>query len=417
MGKRFIISSEQWRMEEGLKSTGCYLRYNSIMNHLCKKHRFVHNKMINTDVYPYRRAVNKEPLPEDTELIYLWLDTHSVDFSELYKLFKQVSKAKIIWLVGGDRRCWHWGKGVMARTNAFRLGMREFLDRVDVILDSMVYGWQTRPDYTTFCICWPEFANKHVFFPNSYVHEDVYNSLEYNLKPVMKCLLTGNPGGRYELRNYVVSLLANDAEMKKYFDVLRHYSFSKMDGKRVDDYLIPHRKKKERDYDQKIFSEYFRLKFIDGWRDKFGNTVRENYIKCLNNYFCSLGINGGRKVQVVLMKHVEIPATGCLLLSEKFYDLDIAGFKPGEHYVEIKAQYLVDSARNQYVKTDLSQKIIDVLQHPGRYEHIRKNGMEFTRKNHATSNRFKLLDKIIEGLLSGQTVFRNYPKVEVLGEK
>jgi len=108
--------------------------------------------------------------------------------------------------------------------------------------------------------------------------------------------------------------------------------------------------------------------------------VKDRYARLINSYFCCVTSSGVSKV--VLTKFFEIPAAGSLLLTNTIDDFDRLGFVPGHHYVSI-------------TKKSVFTQISDCLKNPDKYEHIRKRGMEFVRKNHSVDNRIKKLKKIL----------------------
>lgn len=113
--------------------------------------------------------------------------------------------------------------------------------------------------------------------------------------------------------------------------------------------------------------------------------VGDNYAKLLHSYFC--GVATSSIFNYVLAKYFEIPATGSLLLADETEDLKISGLVPYKHYVPI-------------TKDDVFIKISECLRNPDDYNGIRKEGMNFVRKNHSVINRVDQFEKILSKLFS-----------------
>jgi len=109
--------------------------------------------------------------------------------------------------------------------------------------------------------------------------------------------------------------------------------------------------------------------------------IGNKYAELLNSYFCCL--TSSSIFNYALAKHFEIPAAGSLLLADETSDLTKAGFVPNYHYVPV-------------TKNNAIAKIKHCLKKPHKYEHIRKQGMEFVRKNHSMINRIDELKTIFE---------------------
>ena len=105
----------------------------------------------------------------------------------------------------------------------------------------------------------------------------------------------------------------------------------------------------------------------------------DSYAILLNSYFC--GIATPSIFNYALGKYYEIPAAGSLLLASDIADFRKAGFVSNQHYIPI-------------TKSNVINTISQCLKNPGKYEHIRRRGMEFVRKNHSVNNRMNML-KII----------------------
>lgn len=386
MGKRFILGGnrEGWGEESEIWETR-------------KRRRLLEQRMIKRLGFKFRHVIDNgkprgiipgsKPLPRDTEIIFISFPLQNYvqnsAITEIVEYLEPYKKAKVIYETGGDRRMWHW----------HRERSDPFIERCDIILDNQKLSWKSNPHNTVFANQYPRMAKKHIFFPECFAPHRMYTDLPFNEKPIMKCLMSGRPGARYELRNYVIEQLGESEELREYFDIIRHPMYARMNEMDFLGFL----KQKYKDvegYDYKILSNYFKLSFVEEGANEFGNIVGKDYAKCLNRYFCGLGINGGRKTQAAIMKHFEIPAAGSLMLAEPFPDLDRAGFVPGKHYVEIKAEY-----KGYYeTVTDVIERVMEVLQNPDAYQEIRRAGTEFVRKNHSINNRWIQLRKIIKEL-------------------
>lgn len=327
-----------------------------------------------------------EQLPKDTEVIFLSFALHSYSnksaIRNIMEYLKLNKKAKIIYETAGDRRMWHYK----------REEIEPFLKRCNVILDNQKESWKLNPHNTVFINQWPQYARKHIFFPECFAPHETFADLKYNKQPLMKCIMSGRPGGRYELRNHIICKIMEDEELKGNTDVIRHPQYVNMTKRNIRSY-VRRKYKSAQDYDYRILVYYSQLDFVEEGQDARGNIINEEYAKCLNRYFCGLGINGGRKCQIIIMKHLEIPAAGALLLSERFLDLDRAGFVSGQHYVEISATYHDD------VETNAVDIVRMILKNPKEYEKIRRSGMKFVRENHSINNRYEQFVKILEGVL------------------
>ncbi len=112
--------------------------------------------------------------------------------------------------------------------------------------------------------------------------------------------------------------------------------------------------------------------------------VGDSYAKLLHSYFCCVASSS--IFNYVIAKYFEIPATGSLLLANETNDLKRVGFIPHRHYVPIN-------------KANALTKISECLKNPDDYTNIRKEGMEFVRKNHSIVNRMEELEEIFNGFL------------------
>jgi len=109
----------------------------------------------------------------------------------------------------------------------------------------------------------------------------------------------------------------------------------------------------------------------------------DSYAKLLNSYFC--GVATSSIFNYAVAKYFEIPAAGSLLLADETNDLKRAGFVSHRHYVPI-------------TKANVLNTISQCLKDPEKYNSIRREGMEFVRKNHSVNNRMEWLKKVFDGL-------------------
>ena len=108
--------------------------------------------------------------------------------------------------------------------------------------------------------------------------------------------------------------------------------------------------------------------------------LNDEYAEFLNSYYC--GIATPSIFNLVVKKYFEIPATGSLLLAKECEDLKKCGLKPGKHFVPIT----IDNVLSQ---------IYQCLEHPEKYEDIRKAGRDFVLEKHSVENRVKVLAGVI----------------------
>lgn len=182
---------------------------------------------------------------------------------------------------------------------------------------------------------YPEYYEKTVFLPQYFTTHERYANLPYNNFPKMKCLLIGaiNP--------------------KIY--PLRHYIRKNGNPTKID--------------------------FITTGQGKRQGYIKDEYAKLLNSYFCCVASSS--IFDYAIMKSTEITAAGALLLVNEVEDMKKMGYIPGKHYVSI-------------TQKNSLKKIYDCLEHPEKYEGIRKAGRTFTLENHSVLNRFEQVRKILE---------------------
>lgn len=108
--------------------------------------------------------------------------------------------------------------------------------------------------------------------------------------------------------------------------------------------------------------------------------LNDEYAELLNSYYC--GIATPSIFNLVVKKYFEIPAAGTLLLASECEDLKKCGFKPGKHYVPITIENVLS-------------KIHKCIDHPEKYEEIRRAGRDFVLRKHSVENRFKTLAGVV----------------------
>ena len=217
-------------------------------------------------------------------------------------------------------------------------GATKLLDRADLVLV---------PYWSYFKRAWPQFVDKAVFFPHFFASHDRYCSLEFHENPKMKCLLTGNiKSNRYPIRWRVSEAAIRDDKMKQSIDILRHPRHAK----------------------------------TQHWTREEGGK-RTEYGKTINEYFCSVA--DASKWHLLLTKYLEIPAAGALLLGDEPEDGRKVGLIPGEHYLLVSKDNVLDY-------------IYDCLENPEKYNKIRRQGMEFVRANHSVENRLAYVAKLVQ---------------------
>ena len=198
-------------------------------------------------------------------------------------------------------------------------------DRCDLIVSQ---------SYTHFAEVYPQFLSKFKFLPEFFTPHERYTQLPFNENPKLRCLLSGSVSHAYPLRSFV-----------------KENKTSEID--------------------------YRNRKYAAG----------DNYAKLLHSYFCCITCSSMFKY--ILSKHLEIPATGSLLLTDETEDLKRIGFVPYQHYIPV-------------TKKDVLTKIHECLKKPNDYNKIRKEGMEFVRKNHSLNNRIEAFKEIFNTFMNGK---------------
>ena len=205
-------------------------------------------------------------------------------------------------------------------------GIKSRLDNLDKLFQKTDLIMATY--YDMFMKLYPQYVSKYKFVPFFFAPHERYTKLRYNKKPRMICLQTG--------------------AMKVGYYPLRH--FISIHAKNVI----------------------------------YERAIGDNFAKMLNSYFCCVNPSGIYNSPVA--KCFEIPAAGCLLLTNETNDLKKVGFVANKHYVPIN-------------QDNVLQTITHCLKNPTKYEHIRKEGMEYVHKNHSINNRIEMFKTIFKELL------------------
>jgi hypothetical protein len=178
----------------------------------------------------------------------------------------------------------------------------------------------------------PDWSHKTVFFPQFVAPKERYE-LAYNAKKIRRCLLSGAVGDFYPLRTKV--------------------------GQSAPANMVQH--------------------IPPPYRGQHGY-VKDAYARLLGQYFCC--VTDGGLVNAAMAKHVEIPASGSLLICNQTADLDVLGFVPGTHYVKVNSNNVIDTIRH-------------VLSNPKQYEKVAERGRSHALANHTVENRISLIENII----------------------
>jgi hypothetical protein len=141
----------------------------------------------------------------------------------------------------------------------------------------------------------------------------------------------------------------------------------------------------------KIYSSDLKRKsisFVISSLRKFSiNTNRLNGY--FNSYFRSKLVNSkisytcGSGVDFPVRKFLEIPASGALLMCQKFKNFENFGFKHGKNAIAVEHDELEDAVNYYLNNLDLSQKIIN-------------NCQKFLLENHSTKSRIKQMSKTLQ---------------------
>lgn len=110
------------------------------------------------------------------------------------------------------------------------------------------------------------------------------------------------------------------------------------------------------------------------------NYIGDSYAKLLHSYFCC--VTDPTIFNYIVAKYFEVLACGSLLIAKRCNDLDRVGFIPFRHYIPVTMD-------------NVTATIAQCLENPDDYTHIRKEGMDFVRKNHSVINRIDQFEKIL----------------------
>lgn len=211
-------------------------------------------------------------------------------------------------------------------------------------------------EFQSFIVRWSQYMSKFTFFPSCFAPHERYATLEYNETPIMKCLFSGCVGAKhYPVRRYLKRQVFEDSRLQELVDIMKHPRWSRID----------------RDIGEP--------KPLSKWEIEV--PMGDAYAECLNKYFCSIATSS--TANYVVAKYFEIPATGTLLLANRALDVEKAGLIAGKHYVPITQKNIIS-------------QIKDCLDNPGKYEEIRRSGMEYVRENHSMNNRIDQFREILE---------------------
>jgi len=203
--------------------------------------------------------------------------------------------------------------------------------------------------YHQFSLRFPKHKKKFVFFPLYFAPHSRYAKLKLQEKPILKCLLTGHKSPKlYPIRRRLIDTIAKKPRYQKMISVMRHPRWHDPSS-------------------------------LKNW--EIEACINKSYAETLNKYFCSIATDS--IYHYGLAKYFEIPAAGTLLLGVKTQDIDKAGFVAWEHYVPIS-------------KTNIFTQVEAVLNEPGCFGKIRKDGCSYVRANHSVRNRIRQLRGMIE---------------------
>jgi len=287
--------------------------------------------------------LNKEHLPKDVDVFFFTGVLYRMDVEEWKSFLSLYPDAKVVMVPLIDFRQWNkidpW-----------------LIERVSLFLDWQKYNCNQNSWFDTI---FPEYAYKHIFFPHCVTPYDNWMNVEYNEKPLEKCLFSGRVGDRYLIRNAFLRAVLDDKELESVTDVC-------YDARAI----------RIKDFAKDCSKHYWELDFINK-----GMVMKDEYIRLLSQYLC--GVTCSTKRNHLLGKMFEIPASGSILVCDRFADLDIAGFRPGVHYVEINIDNVGDVVK-------------DICSNPEKYEDIRRAGYNFVRENHNIKVRCEQLRVILD---------------------
>lgn len=213
---------------------------------------------------------------------------------------------------------------------------KEVYERSDLILLGMRHFFRKK---------YPQFMDKMIFFPKHYGYYEHFCDVFFNENPKRKCLLSGSTHeDTYPIRSHVRKNIGPGLLDKCIT-------------------TVPDCRKKR----------------VPLWRH-----TGKDYAKLLNSYFCC--VTDSSIYKCVPGKYYEIPAAGSLLIANRTEDSDLLGFVPGVHYVAV-------------TRGSVIRQIKDCLDYPGKYNQIRKAGMQFVRTCHSPFIRFEKFKRVIRKVM------------------
>ena len=273
-------------------------------------------------------------IPDDLETVLVFAGPHGKQL--MLDMTSIPTQIKVIMYLSGSHCFPHTNKIII---NA--------LERCDKVICGEFQSFEER---------WSQYLDKFIFFPSCFAPHERYAGLKYNESPVMKCLFSGcNKAKHYPMRHYLKGQIFGDSELQKLVDTIRHPRWVKIDPDTEEP------------------------RPLNEWEIEV--PMGDAYAKCLNKYFCSIATSSTHNYAVA--KYFEIPAVGTLLLANITPDVEKTGLIAGKHYVPITQKNIVS-------------QIKDCLNKPEKYEEIRRNGMEYVRKNHSVNNRIEQFKEILE---------------------
>lgn len=126
---------------------------------------------------------------------------------------------------------------------------------------------------------------------------------------------------------------------------------------------------------------------------KYGQVNINDYKAMHNRALCTWEFGGGQ--EYVKWRIFEAMSMGCLVLSDRFALMDRLGFYPDTHYIEYKPVPLGDGRTGPRAE-DLKEKIIEIKEHPGIWEHITQNAFNQVRRYHTYRRRVERIIRDIE---------------------
>lgn len=112
------------------------------------------------------------------------------------------------------------------------------------------------------------------------------------------------------------------------------------------------------------------------WRASYREaTVGAAYFEFLNNHVC--GLTCGSTYGYVVMKYLEIPYCGALLIAEDLPDLAEMGYEAGTHFVPVDQE------------TNLGRLVGEVCSCPTAFRRVRESGQKLVEQRHTEQARWR----------------------------